>query len=170
MAPKQKLVLDLLGLTDDFTLFGIACHARDYRFCWMMNQYLDINLRKIRDYFPAENGKGSPEYGYACFYAEEPFRDEQFYLLANRSAGKDLIEKYNAADYFLFVRDLAFPGGAAALLAEIKKVPQILTSFLISLDDFRDAEFLLEGLEFTRMQHESALREHKKQLTKLIFE
>lgn len=160
MAPKTKLVLDL-GLSDDFTLFGISCHARDYRFCWMLNQTMDIRLRKIRDFYPRENENNSGDYGYACYYAEEEFRDEQFYLLANRSNGKDLVDKYNIVDYFLFVRDLAYPGGTGAFLAEIKKIPQILTAFQVPLPDFRDAEFLLEGMEFTRMRHEKELRENR---------
>lgn len=168
MSSKTKLVLDL-GLSDDFTLLGIACHVKDYRFCWMLNQRMDIRLRKIRDFYPDEKGNGYEEYGYACYFAEEEFRDEQFYLLANRSGGKNLVDKYNVVDYFLFIRDLAFPGGSGAFLAEIKKIPQILTTFQIPLEDFRDAEFLLEGMEFTRMKHERELRENKKQLTNSII-
>ena len=79
MAPKQKLVLDL-GLSDGFTLLGIACHVKDYRFCWMVNQKLEIRMRKIKDFIPAEARNGDDVYGYACYFAEEDFREEQFYL------------------------------------------------------------------------------------------
>lgn len=169
MAPKQKLVLDL-GLSDGFTLLGIACHVKDYRFCWMVNQQLEIRMRKIKDFIPVEARNGDDVYGYACYFAEEDFREEQFYLLGNRCAGKDLVDKYTAVDYFLFIRDLAFPGGTRALLTEVKKIPQILTAFEIPLPDFRDAEFLLEGMEVTRMTHEKELRDNKKQLANIILQ
>lgn len=156
MAPKQKYVLDL-GLSDDFTLLGIACHARDYRFCWMLNQQLGIKLRKIRDFFPETTQPGS-ENGFACYFAEYPFLDEQFYLLNNRSDGRDLVDKYRQVDYFLFVRDLAYPGGPRALVEEVKKIPQVLMAFPIDLGDFRDAEFILEGMEMTRQIYEKESR------------
>jgi hypothetical protein len=167
MAPKTKLVLDL-GLSDDFTLVGIACHVKDYRFCWLLNRQLEVQLRKLKDFAPGPNRPGEEEYAYPLYYADEDFREEIFYLIGNRCAGKDLVDRYNAVDYFLFIRDLAYPGGVRALLQEIKRIPQILTTFHIPLNEFRDAEFLLEGMEFTRMEHEKELRENKQNLTNLI--
>lgn len=156
MAPKQKFILDL-GLSDDFSLLGIACHTRDYRFCWMLNQQLGLKLRKIRDFFPLDQHKGHDD-GFACFYAEYSVLDEQYYLLSNRSNGKNLVDKYGTVDYFLFVRDLAISGGLQALIAGLKKIPQVLMAFPIELDDFRDAEFILEGMEMTRQIHEKESR------------
>lgn len=167
MAPRTKLVLDL-GLSNDFTLVGIACHVKDYRFCWMLNRQLEIHLRKLKDFIPELSKNGTDDYAYPLYYADEAFRDENFYLIGNRCAGKDLVDKYNAVDYFLFIRDLAFPGGVRGLLQEIKRIPQILTAFQIPLPDFRDAEFLLSGMEFTRMEYENEQRENKQNLTNLI--
>ncbi len=167
MAPRTKLVLDL-GLSDDFTLVGIACHVKDYRFCWMLNKQLEIHLRKLKDFIPGTTKNAEEQYTYPLYYAEEEFREENFYLIGNRCSGKDLVDKYAAVDYFLFIRDLAFPGGVRALLQEIKLIPQILTTFQIPLPDFRDAEFLLQGMEVTRMEYEMELREGKKNLANLI--
>jgi hypothetical protein len=167
MAPKTKLVLDL-GLSDDFTLVGIACHVKDYRFCWMLNRQLEIKLRKLKDFLPEQARPGAEPFAYPLYYTDEEFRDENFYLLGNHCAGKDLVDKYTAVDYFLFIRDLAFPGGVRALLQEIKRIPQILTTFHIPLSDFRDAEYLLEGMEFTRMEDEKERLDNKLKLANLI--
>ena len=166
MASKTKMVLDL-GLSDGFTLIGIACHLKDYRFCWMLNRQLEIHLRKRKDFITASDEQGNALFAYPLYYAEEDFREENFYLLGNRNQGKDLVDKYAAVDYFLFIRDLAFPGGVRALLHEIRRVPQVLTCFEIPLSDFRDAEYLLEGMEVTLMEHEKETADKRKQMSLL---
>ena len=46
MAKKIKLTS---GSSYEYTTIGIACHMKDYRFCWSLNNQLGIDLQRIKD-------------------------------------------------------------------------------------------------------------------------
>lgn len=154
---KGKKVLEL-GTGDDFSLLGISCHLKDYRFCWMLNNQLEIDLRRVGDFFP-DNGKSRDTVqGYPFYFCSENIRYETFYLLGNHSADGDLLERYTQADYLLLIHELAYPSGPRGLVQEIRKIPQVLTAFEIGLPGLRESDTLITGVELCMLQHQIAQR------------
>jgi hypothetical protein len=155
---KNKLVLDFV-FGNEFTLIGIACHLKDYRFCWLLNNHLTINLRKIKDFSPDQN---DTEQAFSFYYCSDPNRDETFFLLGNHSQGGEILDKYAQTDYFLLIQNLVFPGGSKALVAEIKKITQVLTAFEIDFKKFNEGQNLLSAIEIAFLEYQKEEKKSQK--------
>lgn len=66
----------------DFDLFCISSHYKDYRLCWEMNRALDLNFKRMEEYYLGSKdqpGDLFTQYGY-----QDNTAHMQYYLLANR--------------------------------------------------------------------------------------
>lgn len=157
---KNK-ILTLSDTSGDICLIGIACHLKDYRFCWLLNTHLETDLRKIHDFFPDFDKEKGSEHAFPFYYCAENIRFETYYLLSNHSAGGDLLDKYSQVDYLLFIQDLAYPSGGRGMVQEIRKIPQVLTAFEIQMRDLREANNLITGLEICQLEYQQEFRNKK---------
>jgi hypothetical protein len=127
-----------------------------------LNQQLETDLRRVGDYYPALDNNMEGAQSFPFFYCSENLRRESFFLIGNHGAEGDLVDRYAQVDYLLFIHDLAYPAGAAGLVQEIRKIPQVLTSFEIKLDGFREAEYLISGLEINLLEYHKSIKEKQK--------
>ena len=81
---KQLLRIDL---DTSFSLFGISCHLKDYRFAWTINKSLNIEFKKSKPYVKAQDLEFS-QYDYQLDL-------DTIYLFANKSHDGYLITKKN---------------------------------------------------------------------------
>jgi len=87
---KQLLRIDL---DTSFSLFGISCHLKDYRFAWTINKSLNIEFKKSKPYVKAQDLEFS-QYDYQLDL-------DTIYLFANKSHDGYLITKKKQIDYWL---------------------------------------------------------------------
>ena len=86
---KQLLRIDL---DTSFSLFGISCHLKDYRFAWTINKSLNIEFKKSKPYVKAQDLEFS-QYDYQLDL-------DTIYLFANKSHDGYLITKKKQIDYW----------------------------------------------------------------------
>ena len=156
MAPKRILEL---APEHDFSMFGISCHLKDYRFCWMLNRQLETQLRRVGDYYPKFNKDQDSQYAFPFYFGAENIRYESFYLLGNHSPEGDLLERLTQIDYLFLVHDMAYPLGSAGMVQEIRKIPQVLMAFEIKPSDIKDADALFSGIEICLLEYEKEQRQ-----------
>jgi len=87
---KQLLRIDL---DTSFSLFGISCHLKDYRFAWTINKSLNIEFKKSKPYVKAQDLEFS-QYDYQLDL-------DTIYLFANKSHDGYLITKKKQIDYWI---------------------------------------------------------------------
>ncbi len=155
---KGKILLDL-NTARDYCLLGISCHLKDYRFVWLLNRQLEINLRRLHDFYPRFDQETDSQFAFPLFYEEENFRFETFYLLGNHSPEGDLIDKPASMDYLFFIHDLAFPGGSRGLIQEIRKIPQVIMAWEVKMNELKDGESLISGIELCLMEYQKNQKE-----------
>ncbi|MFC2176716.1 IPExxxVDY family protein [Bacteroidota bacterium] len=74
----------------DFELFGIVSHLKDYRVCWMLNEILALELKRIDDF---QEEKEKPEIPcYAQFIWEDEINHREIYLIANQPILKSAMQ------------------------------------------------------------------------------
>jgi hypothetical protein len=147
------------GHCGDFSLLGISCHLKDYRFCWLLNRQIAIDLRRAGDYYPKFEKRQGSGYSFPFFYYSEHTSYENYYLLGNHSAGGDLLEKHAQFDYLLLIQELAFPGGMVNMAKEVKKIPQVLTAFVLNLSEMKEGASLIAGIELCLLGHQKEQKE-----------
>lgn len=141
MAKKIKLTA---GSSYDYTTIGIACHMKDYRFAFFMNEQLGFHFRRLDDLVPGEE-KEARSYSFYIYDHQEERRN--YYLVSNYHEDGRLIPSEKGADFFLIVNDLLPSAQKKSLILKIQKVPQALAAYEIPPGKIRNLEIIFEEIE-----------------------
>lgn len=126
-----KLSLDI-EFDYDFLLIGISCHEKDYRLCWAINKQLGIELSKEPD-LEIKGKKQVETTGHSLFMFVDEEHYIEYFVITNRSAqGGMLVPEHKQADFLLKVTGAVTPEQKDHILAGLKKLPMVLTSFSIN--------------------------------------
>lgn len=138
-----------LEVADDFgfTVIGICCQLKDYRFSWYLNNKLGISLEKIEDFlFFSAQDKEMGNFSLYQFHKEE--ENLSFYLINNFSdEQKILIPKQKAMQYFFIVEGSYHHPFIEECVRKIKDVPQVLTAILFDEQQLKAIDLFLYKLE-----------------------
>ncbi len=127
----------------DFTLIAITSSLKDYRLCYFINKFTELNLAKIDDHevwMPA-NKQQVPFSRYADFADES---ETEYYLLANRGVdGGFLIPEMRHSDYFLIIRNFIDEEDLTLLQDRISDIPEVVVASEISPQKLKSKENLI---------------------------
>lgn len=115
---KQLLRIDL---DTSFSLFGISCHLKDYRFAWTINKSLGIDFKKSKPYLKGEDLEFS-QY-------EHQIDLDTIYLFANKSQDGFLITKKKQVDYWLLFHHTVDENIVSHFVSTIRKTQSVLAVF-----------------------------------------
>ena len=142
----KRVLLEIHNAPAFYTLTGISCHLRDYRLSYLLNENLCFRLVKLADlpFFPP--GAKEP-----VFFSLYRWRDEDryntYYLITNRSEDTLLVPQMKQADFLLLVEGPFKKKQHEDLLARLRKVPNINTTFGIPFSAVKNYENILTDLE-----------------------
>ena len=105
----------------DFSLIGISCHLKDYRFVWFLNKTLQSNFIKTKQFCLHGSDSSFSQFEY-------PMELSTAYIFANRSATGYLVNKKPQVDYWL---KLETPEDEKLhkWVEEIRIIPQVLVAY-----------------------------------------
>ena len=141
MAKKIKLSG---GSTYSYTTIGIACHMKDYRFAFFVNEQLGFRFRRLDDLV---SGEEKDERNYSFFIYTNPEDRRSYYLVSNYHEEGRLIPSEKGADFFLIVNDLLPAGNKKEIVRKIQKIPQALAAYEIPPGKVKNLELIFEEIE-----------------------
>ena len=115
---KQLLRIDL---DTSFSLFGISCHLKDYRFAWTINKSLSIEFKKSKPYIKGEDLEFSQ--------FEYQLDLDVIYLFANKSHDGFLITKKKQVDYWILFHNTVDEKTVSHFVGTIRKTQSVLAVF-----------------------------------------
>lgn len=115
---KQLLRIDL---DTSFSLFGISCHLKDFRFAWTINKSLSVDFKKSRPYVIGNDLEFS-QY-------EHTLDSDVIYLFANKSHDGFLIKKMKQVDYWMLFHNTVDEKTVSHYISIIRKIQPVLTVF-----------------------------------------
>lgn len=127
----------------DFTLVGIACHEKDYRIAWALNNKLKIELKKTEDLRIELKKNTSPTlFPFYEFIDDETFRE--YFLIGNRGGKGLLIPEQKQVDYFLMIRgNTLSTADKGSLLKQLKDTNIVLAAYDIDANNLDSKQNLL---------------------------
>jgi hypothetical protein len=141
MAKKYKLSGNF---TPEYTVLGLSSQARGYRLAMLVNERLELHLRRVED-FP---GTGPREpLNYALYQYEDPDLRRIYNLLYNRNTEGLLVPVLKGIDAFLVLHESLSAGEITSLLTRLRQGTGIQAAYEIKLSSVKDFELLLEDLE-----------------------
>ena len=141
MVKKIKLTS---GSSYDYTTFGIACHMRDYRFAFFVNEQLGFHFKRLDDLVSGEE-KDARNYSFYIYTHPEERRD--YCLVSNYHEEGRLIPSEKGADFFLIVNDILPVNRKKEIIGKIQKVPQALAAYEIPTGKIKNLEIIFEEIE-----------------------
>lgn len=132
------------GSSYDYTTIGIACHMRDYRFAFFINEQLGFHFRRIDDLVSGEENSAR---NYSFFIYENQDDRRNYYLVSNYHEEGRLIPSEKGADFFLIVNDLLSSGNKKQIINKIQKISQVLAAYEIPAGKIKDLEVIFGEIE-----------------------
>ncbi len=103
----KKLTLDIDDITDDFftdtRLLGIVVSAKNYRFCWQVNNTLGYNFRLDAD-IEIELRKKGRKYFFPVYHYHEPPGFLHQYIYHNHYEGEFLLPEFRHIDFLWLMK------------------------------------------------------------------
>jgi len=141
MAKKIKLTS---GSSYDYTTIGIACHMKDYRFAFFVNEQLGFHFKRLEDLI---SGDEKELRGYSFYIFINPEDRRNYYLVSNYHEEGRLIPSEKGADFFLIVNDILPASRKKEMIAKIQKVPQAIAAYEIPAGKVKNLELIFEEIE-----------------------
>ncbi len=115
---KQLLRIEL---DTSFSLFGVSCHLKDFRFAWTINKSLGMDFKKSKPYTKGDDLEFS-QY-------EHQLDLDTIYLFANKSQDGFLITKMMQVDYWILFHNTVDEKTVSHYIGKIRKIQSVLTVF-----------------------------------------
>lgn len=141
MAKKIKLSS---GSSYDYTTIGIACHMKDYRFTFFLNEQLGFHFKRTDD---LGSGNEKETLAYSFFIYDNPDDRRHYYLVSNYHEEGRLVPSEKGADFFLIVNDILPANRKKEIINKIQKVPQVLTAYEIPAGKVKNLDIIFEEIE-----------------------
>ena len=110
-----------VSLDTTFSLFGISCHLKDFRFAWTINRHLQLDFKKSNPYIKEKKQEFS-QYVYQLDL-------ETIYLFANKSQSGFIITKMKHVDYWILFHNTVDEKTVSHYISTIRKTQSVLTVF-----------------------------------------
>jgi hypothetical protein len=143
MAKKIKLEIDF---TEDNTLIGISCHKKDYWFAYHVNDTLNINLRRLKD-FPFFQPRLNESLHYPFFHYSLPDDQLNFFLINNLNQQGPLFPELKTTDFFILLQGRLADNKRDEILSGIRKIPGVLAVYLPDAGKIKEYHNFLSDLE-----------------------
>lgn len=143
---SKKIFLDLRSEQAVFTLIGISCHIRDYRFSYLLNRMLGTDFLKVEDLRGTLSNKKEPA-GFSLYHYYDEDYFNSYYLLSNRSLEYVLAPEVKQVDFLLIIEGDLVRARKDRLIKSIREIPNVLTAYEINFAEIKNYETLLNDLE-----------------------
>lgn len=149
MPKKHKLTGDF---SPEYTVLGLSCQARGYKLAILINEKLELHLRRVEDF--TAHGKAGLTYPLYKDQARDSRR--MFYVLYNRHTEGLLVAALKGIDAFIVIFESLAPAEISLLLTRLRKGPGIQAAYEIKAPSVKDFDLLIEDLEVHVMNMKKA--------------
>lgn len=129
MTKKRKLTLEFVP---EFTAIGIFTPRKDYRFCWLLNQNLKLDFRRLPDFWQKPYNQAEP-IPFPIYFDENPSLLLQYSLIANKTTAGILFDKPKNLDMLFLLKNDSGQADPEEIINSIKKISVVQAAYL--LDD-----------------------------------
>lgn len=113
-----------------FKAIGITSAQKDYRLCWLLNNALGFDLKRMADFFP-DNDPPNESPGFAVYRFENPSMFLHVYLVANKNEEKQLFAQLKNFDYLLLFKQPSQQTNLNEMVSAVRKITQVQAALLV---------------------------------------
>ena len=136
---KHKLEM---AIEEDFCLLGVVADEPDYKFCWMINQELEINFEKLDDldlYHPKLNA----DQQFSIFAFDDEDAMVTYRIIKNRSDKGYFLDELKNLDFLVHIQGEIYKDQISTFMQSVNAIPAVLMCVPVDLARLRNKERLL---------------------------
>ncbi|MFT3902480.1 MAG: IPExxxVDY family protein [Niabella sp.] len=142
-----KQTLDTQELVDEFfedtKLLGIVTTVKDYRFCWNLNNLLDMDFRINHD-IEIQRIKKKRTYFFSVYEYHEPNTSLCHYLYNNLFDGEFLLPEFKNLDFLWLMKDdMVTDEYLSQLIFLLRDIPGVQLVTELTNEKIKNKEFLI---------------------------
>jgi glycosyltransferase involved in cell wall biosynthesis len=126
----------------DFVLIAVTTSLKDYRICYLINKYLNLNFIKTDD-LAVDIHPGAPSVYFSLYEYHWEVSETDFFFISNKGSDGYLIPEMKKADYFLMIKNYIDDKDLDDLISALNKIPEIVAAVKIDPKKIKSRENLL---------------------------
>ena len=141
-----KKIAFKLGYESPFTVYSVFSTQKDYRLAWLINQHLEIELKRIGDYSHSfsENKAGT----FSLFHFHYEAYRMQLFLLGNKCSEGSIISENPVPDFLILFWNLSGFYDLKEFQKGMRKIQQVQTIAALSEKAQHKYEDFFYSLEY----------------------
>jgi hypothetical protein len=144
---SSKLVLDTAAMQEDFfadtALIGIACALPAYRFCWLINQKLDMNfVREPESDLVSQTSASKMQY-FSIYQYHLPLQGGKHSIYKLKSEKEALLPEVKQLDYLWMIQTTTPEADAELIIQHLRNLTDIQLAQILSPDKIKNLGHLL---------------------------
>jgi hypothetical protein len=144
MVRKIKLDSDY---GNDIAIVGISCHKQDYWITLRLNEALHLKLTHQPKDLKVFDPERSISLDYPIFHYTRPDTMESYHIIPNHNPEGKLFPDQKSFDYFILIKGRLKNEELSVMIAEIKKIPNVLTAHKLNLKKIKNLQEFISDLE-----------------------
>ena len=131
-----------MAIEEDFCLLGVVADEPDYKFCWMINQELELNFEKIDDlelYHPKLN----EDQQFTIFIFDDEDTIATYRIIKNRSDNGYFMDELKNLDFLVHIQGEIYEDQISAFMQSVNTLPSVRMCVPVDLTRLRNKERLL---------------------------
>jgi len=116
-----------IDYTPDFRTVGVFTAQKDYRLCWLLDQYLHTAFRRLPDFRFSPDSQKTPLTVPVYRHTDRRLLSS-FFLISNKPEGTVLFQKPANMDYLFLVKQPSDQFDLQRLIKDIRNIPQVSTA------------------------------------------
>lgn len=136
---KHKLEM---AIEEDFCLLGVVADEPDYKFCWMINQKLEINFEKLDD-LDLFHPKLKVDQQFSIFAFDDEDAMVTYRIIKNRSDKGYFLDELKNLDFLVHIQGEIYKDQISAFMQSVNTIPAVLMCVPVDLARLRNKERLL---------------------------
>ena len=143
----MKIKMDNSLMVDEFfdgtRLLGIVAPVKGYQFCWLLNQYLQIDFR-INHEIEIQLDKKKRKYFFSIYEYQEPNSARMHYLYNNQFDGEYLLPEFKHLDFLWLLKgDITSNAELLQLQQSIKPITGVQLVMELTADKIKHKAHLI---------------------------
>jgi hypothetical protein len=126
----------------DFVLIAVTTSQKDYRICYLINKYLNVDFVKCAD-LAIDISETLPPAFFSLYRYRTGGAETDYYFIANKGSEGYLIPEMSKVDFFLMIKNHIDENDLDKLIPALNKIPEIVAAAKIDPKKIKSRENLL---------------------------
>jgi hypothetical protein len=143
MAKKIKIDIDF---NQDNVLIAISCHKKDYWLAFQINETLQLQLRRMKD-FGFYHTSDDQILEYPIYHYIHPQTSLSWYLISNYHPDGKLFPSLRTTDFFMLLNGSVTSHDTDHILQNLKRIKGVLHAHQLETKNLKEIGNFLSDLE-----------------------